>query len=795
MPPRVQKPTADNCVNARFVAYIQEKLDQTRSDSNYVFTLRKAKQALIQHTEPLANGNEAQKLKGIGPTLSKYLQDRFLQDGGNPNPPDTGSWPSFPVSFPPPASAPPRPQPPAPASMNEPAKRKRQPKAKTADSESSNPANPASAGSSAAEPKKKRQRKDRVYVPAFRSGAYAILITLYKESLKPGFPGYMLKSDIQKKAQPFCDSSLTEPEKNQYYSAWNSMSTLCNKDLVIKQGNPGRYYLTDEGKELAKKCYEQGNSIAAQTLWGDQQSNDLIRNFRRSIGGDKLDDSDHEIQMVATSSQGTGGPNTARKDSTHSYTTSASRPGASSTTFEKETRFDQFLSSSSSQSFSLDDEYSSTLSQSISRTSAKSKSSANFQTSSYTSTTGTRTTTTASQSFESYASQPHSSASFSHSFQSRSDSLNSVATSSSVTTSSKLQLLPPPSSALKSEIPTFSPASVRTLPPGFEIILILDNREIKNRDSRYYFQEKLMNRNVKVETRKLEVGDFIWIARRACGTGNMNGNEDEIVLDYIVERKCLDDLVSSIKDNRFKEQKFRLSNTGLSHLIYVVEDDNQNRALLEPIWAKSVQTAHTQTQIWNNFFVKRTSSVDDTIEYLIRLTETIKSQWRNKPLYYLTPPDKETWIKYKRYGKVINNAVVPMSLEEYETRKVHEGALKSCVDSVHFTFAYVEMLNTKTKAFTLNDVFVKMLMTVRGVSAEKAKFLAEKYKTPRALFETYASLPTQQSQNQLLKQDSEAEERRLGMSLLRKKFGDALSRKVAEIWCSNEYNDGGVQSL
>jgi ERCC4-type nuclease len=48
------------------------------------------------------------------------------------------------------------------------------------------------------------------------------------------------------------------------------------------------------------------------------------------------------------------------------------------------------------------------------------------------------------------------------------------------------------------------------------------------------------------------VGDFIWIAQR---TVPQYDEFDEIVLDYIVERKRADDLVSSILDGRYKEQK------------------------------------------------------------------------------------------------------------------------------------------------------------------------------------------------------------------------------------------------
>ena len=54
------------------------------------------------------------------------------------------------------------------------------------------------------------------------------------------------------------------------------------------------------------------------------------------------------------------------------------------------------------------------------------------------------------------------------------------------------------------------------------------------------------------QVRRLPVGDGIWIAR-----DKQLGNE--YVLDFIVERKNVDDLRCSIRDNRYTDQKLRLS--------------------------------------------------------------------------------------------------------------------------------------------------------------------------------------------------------------------------------------------
>ena len=101
-------------------------------------------------------------------------------------------------------------------------------------------------------------------------------------------------------------------------------------------------------------------------------------------------------------------------------------------------------------------------------------------------------------------------------------------------------------------LPDFDPSDAIIFPAGsYEIILLLDTREVESKTNRDRIAEKLLDRGIKVETRALKLGDMCWIARRRDGIG---GEEDECVLDYVAERKRLDDLCSSIRDGRYNEQ-------------------------------------------------------------------------------------------------------------------------------------------------------------------------------------------------------------------------------------------------
>lgn len=52
-------------------------------------------------------------------------------------------------------------------------------------------------------------RKKRTYVPQKRSGGYAVLLALFRESQNPGSKGFMFKMELQAEAQQFCDKSFT----------------------------------------------------------------------------------------------------------------------------------------------------------------------------------------------------------------------------------------------------------------------------------------------------------------------------------------------------------------------------------------------------------------------------------------------------------------------------------------------------------------------------------------------------------------------------------------------------------
>jgi ERCC4-type nuclease len=102
-----------------------------------------------------------------------------------------------------------------------------------------------------------------------------------------------------------------------------------------------------------------------------------------------------------------------------------------------------------------------------------------------------------------------------------------------------------------------TPTALATFPPGsFEVILFIDNCEQSHAKRQDLLIDELKKANIVFDTGKLSVGDFAWIARQKNDSNYFN---TALVLDFIVERKRMDDFCQSIIDGRYKEQKVILN--------------------------------------------------------------------------------------------------------------------------------------------------------------------------------------------------------------------------------------------
>ena len=545
------------------------------------------------------------------------------------------------------------------------------------------------------------------------------------------------KKEVIELAQPHCESSFTVPsESGKFYTAWNSMTTLVNKDLVQEKGRPLRKYaLTEDGWEVARRIKAvQAGEIGGNAINGSKhrQVSDVLEKpgnkGRTEEVTDRFCDLEDDFEEV--------GP---------------LRPLPTSPLSEEYIRQPERKPSPSGRRLggAPNDKYG---------TFSKSK--------------PQKPPLALNRSFVELLSSPELDAAPDIPRPSSTlDQGSSSSTSRSASRPLQQTQTPAPSTTLQLEdkipipqahssdnaftLPAFDP--IRLAPGTFTVHLVLDNREVRTKDDRDYISEELTKKGCKPLIRPLELGDFFWVAK--CHDPDLlshHGEEgSEICLDWIVERKRLDDLVGSITDGRFQEQKFRLRKSGVKNVIYLIEEFSLSTEKSTK-FHEAIQSAIASTQVVDGYFVKRTLKLDETIHYLARMTKMLKSQYESKPLYLI--PTK---------------VLTPTT---YLPLLSHLRAHPSHVDkSYHITYPSFASLSSKSDTMTLRDVFLKMLMCTRGISGDKALAMQKHWVTPRALIEAFEECTTQKERDAMI-------ETRLGGMVGRAKIKGVLGAKVAGIW-------------
>ena len=234
----------------------------------------------------------------------------------------------------------------------------------------------------------------------------------------------------------------------------------------------------------------------------------------------------------------------------------------------------------------------------------------------------------------------------------------------------------------------------------FDIFLVLDNREVRCRTDRDYFQKQLQLLGVETLTLPLPIADMLWVAQ--CKQTN-----SRFVIGWLIERKGNDDLLSSIKDARYIEQKKRLL-ASRRKIVYLVESFCP---LGTPTERKAVQTSLTETMILNNFELKLTNDSKDTVNYLKSCTNIIKKIYANKDL----------------------------KIESINDDQIHSYDSEYCTPLDMFKFE-----TSKTSNMTSIDLWQRQLLTIKGLSKAKAALITKKYPTMIKFLEAIDNKPTKE---------------------------------------------------
>ncbi|KAI9757926.1 MAG: K(+)/H(+) antiporter [Chaenotheca gracillima] len=602
-------------------------------------------------------------------------------------------------------------------------------------------------GTAATAPPKKT-RKVKAYVPALRSGPYAIILAL--ASISEESANGLTKVETIELAQPHCDSSFSAPsEPGKFYTAWNSMKTLIDKEFVYERGRPLRKYaLTEEGWEVAKRIKGIESDKGATT--GSDSQNGGQHLIRGDSGPSKTQSSRTNFRQSKD-----GAVSSAVMRTEETARNSRQRPVADflDLSYEEDSPSNPFgldAETSPSGRQALRDIHKDS-SESVLSNSRRGDSGVDVQPT-------FRSQATARSDFVTLSSSP------------RNGESPPEHSGTSELSNQPYALKPPADFGLAKTLQSSAQElgsgmdTITLAPFTFTVHLVLDNREIRAKQDRDYFQDELTRRGVKPIMRSLECGDALWVAK--CNDPKYlesRGEEgSEVVLDWIVERKRLDDLVGSIKDGRFHEQKFRLRKSGIKNVIYIIEEISKNSEAISR-FQDSVESAIASTQVVNGFFLKKTMKLDDTIRYLARMTALLKSMYENKSLH-----------------------VIPTRLL---TPQTYLTFLASLPADHHLTYSAFASLASKSDSLTLRDLFLKMLMCTRGVTGDKALAVQKIWKTPKEFIQAYENMPRPDAttsrgatNDPIGKAKREMVFLHLGNMVGRKKIGKALSSKIAEVW-------------
>lgn len=233
--------------------------------------------------------------------------------------------------------------------------------------------------------------------------------------------------------------------------------------------------------------------------------------------------------------------------------------------------------------------------------------------------------------------------------------------------------------------------------------IIVDNREKKLHELLVSFLENEEPGKVKctIEIQQLHLGDII-----ICD------EEDKELL--MIERKTPADLAASIKDGRYSEQSFRLSNYKLHNhqIIYLIEgsierfNDKKSRVKKD-----ALHSALFSVNYFKGYSVMKTTTMIDTAQTILRVVKKLCRE-KNKNGYY---------------SNSLNNS----EQKEELNRNNHQPSNVTEED-----YACVVKKEKKLN-ITPNNIGIIMLSQIPGVSTQSARVIMSNFTSFQDFMENF----------------------------------------------------------
>ena len=247
---------------------------------------------------------------------------------------------------------------------------------------------------------------------------------------------------------------------------------------------------------------------------------------------------------------------------------------------------------------------------------------------------------------------------------------------------------------------------------------------------------------------------FLTIKSETLPLGDIIINDDKED-KLIIERKSINDLMSSIKDGRYEEQSYRLN--GLEHhnhnIIYLIEGDVNRVNKFKPISQVeklTIYSAMFSLNYYKGFSVFRSFSMEETATIVCNMAYKMHRDATTKTPYYPNPPLEKLEGNLKAYSPPDSSPLdaSPDSPPVPPLKKM-EGNLKAFsspdsppdsketfppaflkVDKVEKVDNYVNVIKKiKKDNITPDNIGEIMLCQIPGISSVTALAVMDKYKS------------------------------------------------------------------
>ncbi len=134
--------------------------------------------------------------------------------------------------------------------------------------------------------------------------------------------------------------------------------------------------------------------------------------------------------------------------------------------------------------------------------------------------------------------------------------------------------------------------------------------------------------SIDIEVQTIPLGDFI-----IQTTPDNNDLSKDLI---IIERKCLTDLASSIKDGRYMEQSHRLHNLPIHNhnVIYLIEGDfRYYSSKYTKVPTKTLYSTITSILLYKGFSVIKTIDIHETCEFILYMIDKLNKK-NNIPFFF-----------------------------------------------------------------------------------------------------------------------------------------------------------------